>query len=319
MITIKFINMRKVLISSALASLLLTAGTGCLKDKDFEDQKYGLQVKEVKAVTFVEAPGGPLLAGIASVTTSQTIDGPVLSLEQEGVASSDVKVTIAIDPNLATALGLTPLPTPSYSLSSLTPTIAAGTKLYDGLKITVPNASTLDASKTFGIGLRITAVDQGYIIAKNYSEIVISLNVKNAWAADYDVTGNFYHPSVPRVIDDVKTLVTISPVRSRAPHSDLYPSNYYFDFDVSATNTLVNYAPYGATPNGGFMTADNPGGAPFPLNNPPAGTAPWVSTTYNNTYNPTTKTFWMHYGYVASGSTNQNDFLRQVYEKWVRQ
>ena len=44
-------------------------------------------------------------------------------------------------------------------------------------------------------------------------------------------------------------------------------------------------------------------------------TAPWVHSTYNNTYNPTTKTFWMHYGYNGTSDAGRN---RQIYEKWVR-
>ncbi len=170
--------MRKLITLSALTALLLTAGTGCLKDKDFEDQEYGLQVKEVKAVSFPQAPGGPILAGIASLGTPQTIDGPVLILEQEGVAATDVKVTITIDNALATDEGLEILPVGSYSLNTLTVTIPAGERISDFLKVVFPNASALDASKTFGIGLRITAIDQGYTIARNMSTVVISINVK---------------------------------------------------------------------------------------------------------------------------------------------
>jgi hypothetical protein len=310
--------MRKVLLS-LLAGLVITAGTGCLKDKDFEDQKYGIQIQEVKGVSFPQSVGGPIVAGIVSQATPQTIDGPLIALEGETTPSSNVTVTLQIDDALATAEGLSLLPLTAYSINSLTVTIPAGSKVSDFLKITFPNASTLDASKSFGIGLKISAVDQGYKIAKNMSNIVVSINIKNPWAGDYDVTGYFFHPSAPRVIDDVKTLVTVSPVTSRAPHSDLYPSNYYFDFDVSGSNTLINYVPRGATPSGtqsGFMSADVPFSGTFAPLAP--GTAPWVHATYNNTYNPTTKTFYMHYGY-AVGAASQNDYTRQLYEKWVRQ
>ncbi|MBC7948704.1 MAG: DUF1735 domain-containing protein [Chitinophagaceae bacterium] len=311
--------MRKILLSMTLGGLLLTVGTGCLKDKDFEDQKYGIQIGDVKAVSFPQAPASPIVSGIVSQTATQTIDGPNIVLEQGGRATSDVKVTIAINNALVTGEGLEILPVGSYTLNTLEVTIPAGSTLDETLKITFPNASLLDANKSYGIGLTITAVTPGYTIASNQKNIVIAINILNQWAGDYDVTGYFFHPTAPRAIDDVKTLVTVSPITSRAPHSDLYTSNYYFDFDVSPTNTLVNYVPRGATPTGGqsgFMTTDVPFAGTFAPLAP--GTPPWVHSTYNNTYNPATKTFWMHYGYGV-GAANQSGWTRQLYEKWVRQ
>jgi hypothetical protein len=98
----------------------------------------------------------------------------------------------------------------------------------------------------------------------------------------------------------------------------LYGSGYYFWFDVSGTNTLTNWdcTPQ-PPPHSGFFTADNPGGLAYPGPELP-GTAPYVQTTYNNTYNPATKTFWMHYGY-GSGATGPTQWSRNIYEKWVRQ
>ena len=102
---------------------------------------------------------------------------------------------------------------------------------------------------------------------------------------------------------------------------DLYTANYYFRFDVAPDNKLINWEAVGATPaapQSGFMTEDNPGGANYSTAAPDApGKAPWLSSAYNNTYNPTTHTFWMHYGYAVGGN-GQNTWTRQTYEKWVR-
>jgi hypothetical protein len=51
--------MRKILLSGGLAALLGLMIVGCLKDEDFEDQQYGLQVPNVNGVSFPEKLQSP--------------------------------------------------------------------------------------------------------------------------------------------------------------------------------------------------------------------------------------------------------------------
>jgi hypothetical protein len=310
--------MRKISSILVLSATLLVAGTGCLKDKGFEDQKYGIQVSETRGVALIQAAKSPLSVGVERVSAAQTIAGPVVTVEQPEKASSDVKVKLELDNALVTAEGLTPLPAGSFTISTLDPVVKAGTTISEDVKVTFADVKTaLDPSVKYGIGFKIAQADQGYQIAKNLKEVVIAVVVNNPYAGTYTVTGYFFHPTGPRAIDDVKTLSTVSPTIVRAQHSDLY-DDYLFDFSVEdGTNKLINYVPRGLTPSGaqsGFMSMDVPFATTAPT---PPGVAPWVHSTYNNTYDPATKTFWMHYGY-GSGASSQGGYTRQVYEKWVR-
>ena len=151
----------------------------------------------------------------------------------------------------------------------------------------------------------------------------VSIGAKNAYEATYTVTGYFFHPSSARAISVAKSITTLGVTTCKVPHSDLFTSNYYFQMDVSGTNTLINWVSLGscpAAPAAGFMTSDNPGNVDYSASGAPTmpGTDPYTSSKYNNTYNPTTKVFMMHYGY-GSGSTAPTGWTRQVYEQWVRQ
>jgi hypothetical protein len=186
---IKFIEMRKILVLAALAGLLITTGTGCLKDKKFEDNEYGIQIKDEKAVAFAQASASPVVIGINSQTAPIIVDGPYITLEQGGVAATDVHVKLTIDNSLVTAAGLTPLDVTEYSVSTLDVTIPAGQKLTDVVKITVNNSSILDATESYGIGFTISTVDQGYKIAANQKNVVISFNIKNKYDGKYKAKG----------------------------------------------------------------------------------------------------------------------------------
>ena len=186
------------------------------------------------------------------------------------------------------------------------------------IKISVTQ-SMLDLSQAYALGVTLTDAGGG-AVNTTLSNAVYSIGVKNPYEAYYKTTGFVFHPSSPRALDDTKYLVTIGATKCLAPLADLYGSGYYFQFDVDASNALINWDATPVTPpSSGFMTADNPGAVDYGAAAPEVpGTAPWVQSTYNNTYDPATRTFWMHYGY-GGGATSQTGFTRQFYEKWVRQ
>ncbi len=152
--------------------------------------------------------------------------------------------------------------------------------------------------------------------------LLFSINVNSFAQANlsgtYTVTGYFFHPTASRAINLTKTITQVSANTYQVDLGDLGGSGYSFQFTLDNSNNLINWVAAGNTPpdtQSGFMTADDPGNL-YPDSAGYPGTAPWLQSTYNNTYDPATHTLHLHYGYAA-GALGQNGFSRQVYEAWV--
>ena len=178
--------MRKALIG--IQVLFVLALTGCLKDERYEDQQMGITVTDIPAVALTQASKSPVVQGIVAVPGPAVIDGPILTLESSYAASNDVHINLAYDQSLVTAAGLTPLPAGTFSLSTLTPVIAAGGNSVQDLKLTITNSTALDPSLTYGVGVKITSVDQGYQIAGNGKNVVMGIAIKNRFDGRYEMT-----------------------------------------------------------------------------------------------------------------------------------
>jgi hypothetical protein len=168
--------------------------------------------------------------------------------------------------------------------------------------------------------LPIIIKDAGsYSIASNFRMIIMRVLAKNEFDADYTVTGWFFHPTAGRAINTTKHLSTISATAVQGGLGDLGSP---FIFNIDNNQAIWVSGPYTSTSSSnGFMTADNPGGTDYsdPSNGGHLpGDATFNTTIYNNTYDPATKTFYLHYGYNASNAAGQNVYTRQIYEKWVR-
>ena len=298
-----------------LAAAALGLGS-CLKSRD----SLGLIADPGSIVTEIfdaEYWGGFKVLSLNAAPASETVglfDINVFA-GKDLKPKADVQATLVADPASVTANGLTPLPAGAATFPSLTVTVPKDKGV---ITFTMAlNKSALDLSKVYGVAFKLTTVSEG-VINELSKELVVAIIIKNAYHADYTVTGLFFHPSAPREIAASKSLSTLGAARCRAQVGDL--GGWNFDFDVSGTS-ITNWGGNGATPappSAGFMTADNPGRTDFSAAAPyNTGVAPFNHATYGNTYNAATKTFWMHYGY-AGGSTGQNGYTRQIYEKWVR-
>ena len=268
---------------------------GCLKDEDFEDQQYGLQVPAVNGVSFPEKLQSPVTKGIVAQSSAQDVTGPLLSLNTASAPSSPVTVNLATDDALVTAEGLELMPAGSYSINSLNITIPAGEITSDALKITIPNANSLDPTKKYGIGFKIASVDQGYTVAKNLSTMVIAFAIKNPYEGTYEAVGYLYHPSAPRDVHEDKEVLTVNATTSQVFLGDLGTAGYVAWFQVDpATNAVTITAAPGAA--GAPYTMFTTG---LPTSNP-GYTPAWAgSAECNNTYDPATKTFKVRYGYLG--------------------
>ena len=177
--------MKKISLLTPLLFIFLLLLSGCLKDKGFEDQQYGINISELKAVSFPQASSSPIMGSINSQTTASTVQGPYITLEQSSKATAPVTATLQENNDLVTAEGFTILPAGTYTISTTSPVIATGENFSDKVIITIPNSTLLDPTKIYGVGLIISAVDQGYTIASNSKSIVMAFSIKNKYDGVY--------------------------------------------------------------------------------------------------------------------------------------
>lgn len=297
----------------ALVSLVML--TGCLKDKGFEEKKYGTEVMEVKGVAFPESVSGVSLA-INSTTASQTIEVSTIVLEQDGNATSDVQVTLQVNNALVTAAGLTPLPTSAYSISGgMTITIPSGQKQAT-IQIIVPNASTLSATAKYGLGLTISSVSGGYNIAQNSKNLLISFSVKNQYDGIYTVISGkvtrYTAPGAPANDalsgslvgnPDVK-LITSGPnsVTIPAPATP-NPGTIYWANGQNSQVAGIDGVSVTINPSTNAVTITSAGNATLANW---AGSAPGI--TYNR-YDPATKTFYLAFRWNPTANVREYEIV----------
>jgi hypothetical protein len=313
--------MKKIIFSLALVTPLVF--TACLKDKGYSDLTNDNSAVPVAEIADISAGFTETSFGLEVTPTVETVEIATIRVGTRSVNDRIFKVTLVknttliSDYNAANSTNFIELPANAFTWNPIV-TVPAGSNTAV-LKITI-NKAAVSLTSAYGIGFQISAADNGAVISRIADRYLCLFQIKNQYDGCYDVTGYFFHPSVPRAFSftgaNCKHASTVSDVRSEFELADL--AGWYFRMDISGT-AVSNWAGAGAAPAApasGFMTSDNPGGAAYAPLTP--GTAPWVHTTYNNSYNPATKTLLLHYGY-AGGSTGQNGYTRQIYEKWVKQ
>lgn len=180
--------MRKVIFLTFAAGVILTQFTGCLKDKGFENKEYGTEVIVVKGVAFPQASKSPVSNSVTAQAAPIPLQGPYLTLEHPGAASSDVHITLELDSLIVKDAGYAVFPDGTISVNSLNVTIPAGQKSTDAIKLSIDNSLALDPDLEYGIGFRIKTVDEGYIIASNQKEVIFTLSIKNKYDGNYEMT-----------------------------------------------------------------------------------------------------------------------------------
>jgi Domain of unknown function (DUF1735)/Domain of unknown function (DUF4361) len=281
--------MKKIAFIAFSALVVLT--TSCLKDKDYANSKYGINLDlGEKSVSFAKAP--TLNLGANLTTASVTYKVILIQSSAASAPTEDVAVSVAFKPSLLTGTSYTPLPAGSVVLPTSFK-IAAG-KILDTLPITFPNSSTLDLTKTYAVGLTITSAGAGYKFGGSKNDLLLIINLKNQYDGDYDAVGYFYHPASPRALRADKTLSTTGPTSVLVGLGDLGGSGYEAILTVNPDNSLT------------IVPAPGAAGAPYVIftsglpTTSPGYTSQWAgSSQCNNTYDPVTKTFKLRYGYVG--------------------
>jgi len=305
--------------SIAAISLLAFSLAGCLKDKDFDNgviqsfhsETQNQNVVEIgltgtSTVNFKTLSFDPL-----NVDTSANIIPVVLA--SPNVASEDVKVTLIPDSTLVSAYNEehgSVYEVPASSMYSVVDggvvTIPKGSRTgFLQIKLT-PSAFT---GKTWALGFKIASVDkQNYLVSGNLNTGIIGIVIKSIYDGNYTGAGariRFSGGTEDSGVRDsfaVEGTIPLSTLDAKTVIGQAGDdgSGYTMALQVNDTGT----PPYNVTvlPD---PTAD-PGGTPDSF-------IPGTSRG-ESTYDPTTKTFDLHFGYLTAAGA-----LRQVNETLVKE
>lgn len=277
---------------------------------------------EGKGSTIIRATpeGGFKLVSLDLSTTSQTF--AVLDVyrdaNSEEALNSVTHVVITEDPTLLTT-GYTALPSSSFMADPANPKVGNSYTLtfnpgefYKQVKITIPNASLLDPNKKYGMGFKLSAVDNnGKISATSDQKVLVEVGLKNKWDGVYTVLSGFVQrytaPGVPTVGDALNGSV--------AGQADLI-------LTTVGANTIEITNLRWATPSTSTVAGiDNLRATIDPVTNEVTMFALGNSTLANwetkeNRYDPLTKTFYLNFRW--NPLTNRREYSIAIKYKGPR-
>jgi hypothetical protein len=187
----------KKIIWPALFAFGIALG-GCIKDKDFEANKYGVSNPggSPVGVGFPQAVNDINTSSIENVATPQTLQVALVNLLSDAPAEQDIHVTIALNPaliseyNIAHEDSLLVLPANAFSIPSMTVVIPKGQRTAT-FTLNILNASgNLDLTRGYALGLEIKSVQEpGITIAGNLKNILLGIAIKNQYDGIYSMRG----------------------------------------------------------------------------------------------------------------------------------
>lgn len=285
--------MRKHFLFILLSFVLFSSG--CLKEKEV------IEVNDNTSRVITEFTNGDstTLNSLALTISTGLVETDLTEVRilPRSNATKNVEVKIELNPGLidaynaenGTNYGIPPSSAYAFNTHSYTLTPNAKTA---NVKISIDPSALV--GNEYALGFTITSVTDGEIsvLKKDY---LVELKAKNAFDGEYTATGFFYHPTLPRDIDQPKTLLTVGPTSVLCELGDLGGNNYFAIFDVDASNNVnISVAP-GAS--GGPYTMFTAG---LPSANP-GYTPQWPgSDQCTNVYDPVNQEFRVRYGYMGS-------------------
>jgi hypothetical protein len=185
----KFLNIRLLFAFIAIAIF----GTGCLKDDNYDDGNYGIDLDGAPKIAEIAGPvDGFVNIDLVGSPNDTTVDIVMVRLAG-GNADKDVQVTLALDPAVVTAYNAehgtsytVPDPT-QYSIPSLTVTIPAGQKTAS-LKLMAKPDNLFGAEYALGVRL-VSTSDANVKLSGNFGTQVVGLTIRNKYDGVYTMTG----------------------------------------------------------------------------------------------------------------------------------
>lgn len=253
--------MKKLLASSLFLATIVVALTGCLKDKGFDNNQYGINDPDTQppGVGFPLAANKKNTFGLDVSGANQIVEGLVyVNLEAGTPSSSDIVITLALDSNLikayntANATTIQIMDYTKFTIPSLTLTIPAGQRNVQ-VPINVPSTLAFDPNKSYGVGLTIKAVTNNLKIAGNLKDLLIEFTIKNKYDGKYNLKG--FHSRVPyeAPYDELVHMVTTGPnsvtmywpgagyyhpIAGGTGYYGSFTSNFYFNL---TTNVMYDW------------------------------------------------------------------------------
>lgn len=314
--------MRKLLnfsICLSAIAILLTAGTGCLKDKLADDQRTIPDIKSTPSVVEVlgaresESQMISYAASLISSDKDTTLNLAFIRLAADQPAPEDIQVELELVPALLTQFNTATgshYAQPAANLfkfgSGLTVTIPKGSR-EAGLSFTTKPSALVGPE--YGFGIRIKSVSNPkYVISGNHNNAVIRVGVRNKYDGEYTLkikTAGWSAYSIsentpltyPEAVDMVTATANSVTLFSHYTHNILQPAfdatgsptqfgaaSPLFTFDP-ATDKLVSVT---------NTTPDDGRGRAFAMN--PAVT--------DSRYDPATRTIYAAYFLKQNGRPN---------------
>jgi hypothetical protein len=299
--------MKQIKWITGLFIVLSFAVTGCLKDEGFENHEYGINDPDVSPAGIGFTLGVKYLnsTGLYLSDLPQDVDTDVvlISLLSSSPATTDIHVHVEVDQALVTdynthhGTNMIDFDPSLYHIANPDVVIPAGS-FHAPIVITVPLTSNLNPNNTYGLGLKITGADGGYMVASNENKIVLSIAIKNQYDGEYTSNGYFYHPSVPRPMNNIpKTLATLNATDVTCDLGDFHGAPYVAIFSVDPATNHVTVSAYPTSAAAPYFQWDTD----LATGNPDY-TPMWPrSAECNNVYDPVAQEFRMRYGYLGSG------------------
>lgn len=186
----KLLNIRLLLAFIAIAIF----GTACLKDKNFDDGKYGINLDGAQKIVEIAGPvDGFVNIDLVGSPNDTTVD-IVLVRVAGGNADKDLQVTLALDPAVVTAYnaahgtGYVVPAANKFSIPSLTITIPAGQKTGKLSLKAKPN--DLFGADEYALGVRlVSSSDPNIKLSGNFNTQVVGLTIRNKYDGRYTMTG----------------------------------------------------------------------------------------------------------------------------------
>lgn len=281
--------------SLIIGAFVSVALVGCLKDDAYDKRENqaaesheGGKQNVVSIALTATTTGNHLQLAFAQSSKDTTFNAIPVSLGGQP-ATEDIQVTLMLNPAL---LG-------SYNADNGTAHEQAPSNLYTilnpgsataGYVVTIPKGANtgylqvkLKPSNFLGfdyaLGMQISSVTSGYLIASNLSTGILAIGVKNQWdgiysykgftlrAGDASLTGNFFSKEM--------TLITKGATSVGFGSAPLWGDG---NSGIAIGNPVLTFDPTGTPPYP--VTIYSPEGA----KNAPG---------YNSRYDPTTKTFYI--------------------------
>jgi Domain of unknown function (DUF1735) len=265
--------MKRIITSSLFIVALVVSMTGCLKDKGFDNNQYGINDPDTQP----PGVGFPLAAnkkngfGLDVTGTTQVVSGLVyVNLESGSPASSDITITLTNTSaaqvaayNTANGTTIQVMPAALYTTPSLTLTIPAGQRNVE-IPINVLSTLTLDPNKSYGVAFSISSVTNNLKIASNLKDLFIEFSIKNKYDGKYNLRGYHnrtspdysapYNTTVWMITSGPNSITMYWPSAGTYAHPILGGNSYYGSFGANfyfnlSTNLMTawDWYPYATT------------------------------------------------------------------------